>query len=121
MNTKVFLLSLSIALLSLTSACAQTKTEQFKVYGKCEMCEKRIETAAKSVSGVNAADWDLESQTIKVSFNASKTDIHKINMAIIKVGHDTNMHKAKDEVYNSLPACCKYERVIENENTPKKQ
>ena len=31
-------------------------------------------------------------------------------MAIAKVEHDTDMHKATDEVYDNLPGCCKYER-----------
>jgi hypothetical protein len=47
---------------------------------------------------------------IKVSFDGSKTDVHKVHMAIAKVGHDTEMHKAKDEVYSKLPGCCKYDR-----------
>ncbi len=39
-----------------------------------------------------------------------KTNVQKVHLAIAKVGHDTNMHKAKDEVYNELHGCCKYER-----------
>jgi hypothetical protein len=27
------------------------------------------------------------------------------------VGHDTKKYKAKDEVYEELPACCKYDRT----------
>jgi periplasmic mercuric ion binding protein len=37
----------------------------------------------------------------------------KIEMAIAKAGHDTPHHKAKDEVYNELPGCCKYDRTEE--------
>ena len=87
-----------------------TKTEKFKVYGNCGMCESRIEKAAKAVDGVSAADWDKETKMIEVTYNSHKTDIHKVHMAIAKVGHDTEMHKAKDEVYSKLPGCCKYER-----------
>jgi hypothetical protein len=46
-----------------------------------------------------------------VKFDDTKTDVHKVHMAIAKVGHDTEMHKAKDEVYNELPGCCKYDRA----------
>ena len=35
---------------------------------------------------------------------------HKIQKAVAKVGHDTDMHKAEDKVYNALPGCCLYER-----------
>ena len=91
---------------------AQSKTEKFKVYGNCGMCEKRIETAAKSVEGVSAADWNTETKMIEVSFDTTKTDVHKIHMAIAKAGHDTEMHKATDEAYNKLPGCCHYERPV---------
>ncbi|MGC9341505.1 MAG: heavy-metal-associated domain-containing protein [Bacteroidales bacterium] len=96
---------------------AQGKTEKFEVKGNCGMCEKRIEKAAKSVDGVTAADWDKETKMIEVSFDDSKTDIHNIHTAIAKAGHDTPMHKASDEVYEKLPACCKYDRSEEEKNS----
>lgn len=99
-----------IALFGITSVFGQTKTEKFKVYGNCGMCEDRIEKAANSVDGVSSAEWDKETSMIEVKLNESKTDVHKVHMAIAKVGHDTEMHKAKDEVYNKLPGCCKYDR-----------
>ena len=48
---------------------------------------------------------------IEISFDESKTDIHKVHMAIAKAGHDTDMHRASDETYNALPGCCHYERA----------
>jgi copper chaperone CopZ len=92
---------------------AADKTEKFKVKGNCGMCEKRIEKAALSVDGVSKADWDKETKKMVVVFDDSKTDVHKVHMAIAKAGHDTEMHKAKDEVYNELPGCCKYDRAAE--------
>ena len=90
---------------------AANKTESFKVYGNCEMCKARIEKAAKSVDGVSVADWNVETKMIALTFDDSKTDVHKVQEAIAKVGHDTDMHKATDEAYNKIAACCKYERV----------
>jgi Cu(I)/Ag(I) efflux system membrane fusion protein len=95
------------------SVSSQSKTEKFEVKGKCSMCEKRIEKAAKSVESVSAADWDLKSNILKVSFDESKTSADKIQKAIAAVGHDTPLHKAKDDVYDKLPACCKYDRTGE--------
>lgn len=100
-------------LLSLASAFGQPKTEKFKVYGNCGMCESRIEKAAKSVEGVSSADWNKETKMIEVSFDSSKTNLEKIQKAIAKVGHDTDQEKAADEVYNKLPGCCKYDRPKE--------
>ena len=92
------------------SVFAQSKTEEFKVYGNCGMCETRIENSAKSVTGVTTADWDKDTKMLKVTYDKSKTDNHKIQEAVAKVGHDTDMYKADDKVYNALPGCCKYER-----------
>ena len=113
MKTKAIYLTLVTALMSIGTTFGQVKTEKFKVYGNCGMCESRIEKAAKTVYGVTTADWSKETKMIEVSFDASKTDVHKVHMAIAKVGHDTQMHKAKDETYNTLPECCKYDRATE--------
>lgn len=112
MKTKVLGL---IAMFLMTTAVvtAGEKTEKFKVYGNCGMCETRIEKAANSVDGVQAADWNKETKMMEVKFDDSQTDVHKVHMAIAKVGHDTEMHKAKDSVYNDLPGCCKYDRSAE--------
>jgi len=110
MKTRAIFMSTVIALMGITTVFGQAKTEKFKVYGNCGMCEKRIEKAANSVDGVTSADWNKETKMIEVVLNESKTNVHKVHMAIAKVGHDTEMHKAKDEVYNKLPGCCKYDR-----------
>ena len=89
---------------------AQSKTEKFEVKGNCGMCEKRIEKAAKSVDGVTEADWNQKTKMAEVTFDESKINIHKVHMAIAKAGHSTSMHKASDEAYEKLPACCKYSR-----------
>jgi len=112
MKTKVFSL-IAMFVLGTFTVFAGEKTEKFKVYGNCGMCEKRIEKAANSVDGVQSADWNKESKMMEVKFDDAKTDVHKVHMAIAKVGHDTEMHKAKDSVYNDLPGCCKYDRAVE--------
>jgi len=109
MKKKVLSLA-GLFLIGVMTVLAQSKTEKFKVYGNCGMCENRIETAAKSVDGVTAADWSQETKMLELTYDESKTNIHKAHLAIAKVGHDTDIHKAKDEVYNNLPGCCKYDR-----------
>lgn len=110
MKTKV--LSLFVMLLmTATVAFATNKTEQFTVKGACGMCETRIEKAALSAEGVTKADWDRETQKIVVVYDDEVTQPDAIHKAIAKAGHDTDKQKARDEVYEKLPACCKYERV----------
>ena len=110
MKTKVLSL-VSVFLLGTSMVFAQAKTDKFEVKGNCGMCEKRIEKAAKAVDGVSSADWDQESKMIVVTLDSIKTSVHKVQMVIADAGHDTPMHKAKDEVYNKLPGCCKYDRT----------
>ena len=113
MKTKMLSL-LALVFITVTTVTAQTeKTEKFEVAGNCGMCETRIEKVAKSVDGVLSADWDKETKMIEVKYDSDKVDIQKVDMAIAKVGHDTEMHKASDEVYDKLPGCCKYERMKE--------
>ena len=48
---------------------------------------------------------------IEVSYNPEKSELHSIHLAIAKVGHDTKLHKADNNVYDKLPGCCKFERM----------
>ncbi|HEY9116103.1 MAG TPA: efflux RND transporter periplasmic adaptor subunit, partial [Bacteroidales bacterium] len=93
---------------------AEIEHSIFKVFGNCGMCETRIEKAAKSVQGVETAAWDKKTKMLEVTFDDSKTDADKIELAIAEVGHDTDKHKAKDSVYDELPGCCQYERATIN-------
>ncbi|MUP39403.1 heavy-metal-associated domain-containing protein [Labilibaculum euxinus] len=102
---------IGLFLVSGLSLSAQEKNDKFKVFGNCGMCENRIEKAALAVDGVSLADWNKETKMIDVAFDTTKTDIHKVHMAIADAGHDTEMHTAKDEIYNKLPGCCKYDRT----------
>ncbi len=86
---------------------SQLAEANFKVFGNCSMCEKRIETAALEVSGVESADWDKETKMMKIS-HTENVNVHDVHQAIADAGHDTEMHKAKDEVYENLPGCCLY-------------
>lgn len=109
MKTKVLSL-VALFMMGAGSVFAGNKTEKIEVKGNCGMCESRIEKAVKGVEGVSAADWNKETKKLDVTFDDSKTNLDKIEIAIAKVGHDTPHHKADDAVYEKLPGCCHYER-----------
>jgi copper chaperone CopZ len=111
MKTRILSLLVLMGISSITLFATPTKTEKIKVAGNCGMCKTRIEKAAHSVEGVTTADWDKERKQLTVSFDDTKTNVDKIQQAVAKVGHDTEMYKAADEVYNKLPGCCKYDRM----------
>jgi len=85
------------------------KTSLVKVWGNCDMCKTRIEKAAKE-EGATTASWDKKTKMLTVTFNPAKTSVDSIEKKIALVGHDTERYRADDKTYNSLPACCKYER-----------
>ena len=111
MKTRMLSL-IALMVFGITTVVAQTeKKEKIEVAGNCGLCKTRIEGAAKSVAGVSSAEWNIETKILNVNYDSTKVNIHQVHMAIAKAGHDTKMHKASDDDYNQLPACCKYERL----------
>ena len=82
----------------------------FEVNGNCEQCQKRIQKAAFSVTGVKMASWDIETHVLTLVINEEKCSVMDVKKAIAKVGHDTDETKSSNEVYESLHSCCKYTR-----------
>lgn len=90
-----------------TDETDQLVEASIEVAGNCGMCKDRIEETAKGIEGVKTAVWDKETKQLKITY-INSLDIHKVHQAIADAGHDTEMHKANDEVYNNLPGCCQY-------------
>lgn len=99
----IFLLLLSVGL------SAQEKTTTLKVSGNCDMCKERIENAVKELPSAHG-NWVAETQTLTVTFSEEKTSLDAIAKNIAKVGHDNELYKAKDSVYEDLASCCLYDR-----------
>jgi copper chaperone CopZ len=91
-------------------------TATFKVFGVCEQCKHRIEGALKT-KGIKAADWNVDTKMLTVSYDPSKISNDKIHTKLAAVGHDTYLKKANDAVYNSLLKCCYYREMESMEDT----
>ncbi|MFY8186756.1 MAG: heavy-metal-associated domain-containing protein [Flavobacterium sp.] len=94
---------------------AQTKKDKnakhtVGVNGNCEMCKKRIEKAAFLVKGVKSAVWHADHQDIHLVIDENKCTVEDVQKAIAAVGHDTDLVKADDAVYEKIHGCCQYER-----------
>lgn len=102
-------------MVGLTTLAQEKKNKNAKynveVNGNCEMCKKRIEKAAFSVSGVKSAVWHADDTTLHLILNEEKCNMKEVEKAIAKAGHDTKNVKATDADYEKLHACCQYERV----------
>ena len=120
-SKKNIILIISILLISISISAQKPKNqkENFKVWGKCEMCKNTIEKAVKSVDGVITARWNMANGKMKVNFDPKKTNLDQIQKTITTVGYDTELYKASDESYNKLHHCCKYERskTVEHKKT----
>lgn len=114
---KYFILII-VSLLFYISANAQETSTSFKVYGNCEQCKNRIETAVH-VKGVNKADWNVDTKILSVTYNPSVISLENIHQKIADAGHDTELKKAKDEIYNALPPCCQYRKKEVNKTLVK--
>ena len=90
-------------------AFAQKNIETVKVQTSavCDMCKERIEKQMAFTKGVTAADLDVKSAVITVSYKTSKTDVEAIRKSINEVGYDADENPAEETAYENLHHCCK--------------
>ena len=84
------------------------RSVEMNVRGNCEMCAERIESVAASQANVRKAEWEAETETLKLYYRETTPDIQAIGKAIAEAGHDNGENIAPEDVYNDLPACCQY-------------
>lgn len=89
---------------------ADAVTAEIRIYGNCGMCKRTIEGALKEVEGVASASWDIKSGMLTVAYLPGKINEDGIKKKVAAVGYDSDTHRAPDEVYSALHACCQYER-----------
>lgn len=107
------------ALFCTANANAQAKKDKVKVYGNCEMCQSKIEKAAKA-AGATTATWDVDSKVLAVNYSEKKTSLSKIEKAVAEAGYDTEHEVSTTEAYNKLPGCCQYDRKSADKKEEKK-
>ena len=102
-----------------STASAQAKatkggeqTVSFLVYGVCDDCKERIESAAMDGKGVKKAEWDKQSNML-VLVGSDKMDKQKVANNIAKAGYKSDLATADPKGYAKLPGCCQYEGGIE--------
>jgi periplasmic mercuric ion binding protein len=98
-----------LSFISILFSCSKnnSKEVEFFVRGNCEMCKERIENTVKNVSGVSAANWDVNSSKLKVTFDSSKVKELDLHKAIAATGHATKLVEMNIKAHDELPECCK--------------
>ena len=117
---KAFAFSVSLlALLSTASLTASAQTApvatkakgtemvQFKTSAVCDMCKARLEKSLAYEKGVQAANLDVPSKVLTVTYNPAKTTPAALRTAVQKTGYDADETTADARAYDRLPDCCK--------------
>lgn len=99
-----------VAVLTFSVVQGQEKNKEstFEVDGVCEMCKKRIESAALRTKGVKLAEWNKTTKELKVIYNEQKSSLEEIKRAVAEKGHDAENMPADSSAYEKLPECCRY-------------
>jgi len=97
------------ATLSMNVALAQKSIETVEIQTSavCDMCKGTIEKQLAFTKGVTAADLDVKTSIVTVSYKTNRTTLEDIREAINEVGYDADDSKATKEAYDNLHGCCK--------------
>lgn len=74
---------------------------------ECETCGLKFKTEMLKINGVKMYELDDKAMTFTVYYNAKKTNLQNIKIAISKLGYDADDVKADSKAYESLDGCCK--------------
>lgn len=115
MNKIIMILVISNLALN---AWAQKKTVEIVTSAQCvqDCCKERIEEEMQFTKGVTAANLEIESRVITVTFREKKTDIEKIRRVISLIGYNADDVRADKEAHGALPHCCQHLEFIDPEN-----
>jgi copper chaperone CopZ len=107
---------LLIVLVALFWSCTQdsktTVEKSVKVWGNCEKCKTRIESACK-VQGVTDQSWNIESKLLTFKVDTAVLSVNYVLKQVARAGHDNEAYFADDYAYSKLPETCQYERRLE--------
>lgn len=101
----VLLLSMAVS----TAQIKNAKTENMKIFGNCGMCETKIEKAG-NLKNTAIVDWDKDSKIATITYDTAKTNPDEILKRIALAGYDSEKFLAPDSKYDTLHACCQYDR-----------
>ena len=109
MKALKFFSILSLVLFSIT-AIAKNVTSEIKVYGNCDMCKEKIETAMDR-PGISFSEWNEDTKILTVRYNDEKITEDEIHQIISDLGYSTDKLEANKEAQNKLDKCCQPKEV----------
>lgn len=105
----IFLLSTFIYVPAIGQHGHSLVTKSFKVNGACDMCKENIEKAV-TIEDYSSGVWDAEAHVLVLKFDSGLISADSLLHRVANAGYDNEIYRASDDVYESLPGCCQYER-----------
>ena len=114
---KKIIMFLVISIITL-DAWSQKNTIRLVTSAQCvqDCCKERIEEEMQFTRGVTAANLEIETGVLTVTFREKKTDIEKIKKAISLIGYNADDIRADKQAHDELPHCCQHLEFIDPEN-----
>ncbi|GAB2475262.1 hypothetical protein GCM10011375_23490 [Hymenobacter qilianensis] len=103
-----------------TKATAKTKTDAtaqiaLKTSAVCDMCKTRLEKSLAYEKGVQAANLDVPTQMLTVTYRPDKTNPAALRTAVQRTGYDADDQPADTRAYDKLPECCKKTNAVHSD------
>lgn len=106
MRTTLLILFVALST-NLALAQKTIETVEIRTSAVCDMCKETIEKQLAFTKGVTAANLNVKTAIVTVSFKSSRTNIEAIWKAINLVGYDADESLADPKAYDNLHGCCK--------------
>ena len=74
---------------------------------QCNMCVVKIGNALNGVDGILKYKVELETDQVKIKYNADMISLQGIEQLISKAGYQANNLPPDVDAYNKLAMCCK--------------
>ena len=74
---------------------------------QCNMCAANIGNALNGVDGILKYKVELETDQVKIKYNADMISLQGIEQLISKAGYQANNIPADVDAYNKLAMCCR--------------
>ena len=106
MKTALLILIATLAV-NVSFAQKTIETVEIQTSAVCDMCKETIEKQLAFTKGVTAAELDVKSAIVTVSYKTNRTTLDDIRAAINEVGYDADDSPAEKKAYDNLHHCCK--------------
>lgn len=101
-----------ISILSLTLAKGKPSSCSIKTRRICNTCKHSLGRSIYFEKGVKNVEIDSMHETIRIFYDATKTNPEKLKKYIVSIGYDANELKADTKKRDIIRPCCESDITI---------